>query len=267
MQALIVDDEEQTVINLQRNVDWKAAEISRTFGALSAREARRILEAEEISLILCDIEMPGESGLDLIEWLREEADFNGRNYECIILTCYPDYRFMRRALQMGCRDYLLKPVDYSELGEAVKKAAHAVEERKQKFLLAEPDKAEPAPGAADYTDHRQAASGQQLIKSKVIPYLEEHFAEAIPVPDIAAYAALNPQYLMRVFKKETGLSILEYVTELRMKKAAEILRETDWNNELIAERCGYISTNYFIRLFKKHYGMTPGEYRRGKEGR
>ena len=80
--------------------------------------------------------------------------------------------------------------------------------------------------------------------------------------DIAAYAALNPQYTMRLFKKTTGMSILEYVTKERIEAAKSLLKNTVFNNDMIAEKVGYVSANYFIRQFKRNCGMTPREYRK-----
>ena len=96
--ALLVDDEEQCVKTLQESIDWKALgieevlqaddginglEIARNFGAYNAVQAREIMEKEVISLILCDIEMPGESGLEFISSVREKADLDDENIECI----------------------------------------------------------------------------------------------------------------------------------------------------------------------------------------
>ena len=94
IKALLVDDEEQCVKTLQDGIDWKVLGVAETFGAYNAVQAREIMKEEMISLILCDIEMPGESGLEFISSVREKADLNDENIECIILTCYPDYKFM-----------------------------------------------------------------------------------------------------------------------------------------------------------------------------
>ena len=115
--ALLVDDEEQCVKTLQESIDWEALGIANTFGAYNAVQAREIMENKSISLILCDIEMPGESGLEFISSVRGKADLNDENIECIILTCYPDYKFMRKAMQIRCSDYLIKPLDTEEMTE------------------------------------------------------------------------------------------------------------------------------------------------------
>lgn len=87
IKALLVDDEEQCVKTLQDGIDWKDLGVAETFGAYNAVQAREIMKEEMISLILCDIEMPGESGLEFISSVREKADLNDENIECIILTC------------------------------------------------------------------------------------------------------------------------------------------------------------------------------------
>ena len=137
IKALLVDDEEQCVKTLREGIDWEKLGIQEVFGAYNAVQAREIMERETISLILCDIEMPGESGLEFISSVREKADLNDENVECIILTCYPDYKFMRKAMQIGCSDYLIKPLDGEEMMAVLEKA---VEKIRKKFEKDEKEK-------------------------------------------------------------------------------------------------------------------------------
>ncbi len=248
IRALIVDDEEQSVKALMNGMDWTGVGVTDLYGTYSAGEARSILLQEEIELILCDIEMPGESGLELIQWVREQADLNGANIECIILTCYPDYKYMRKAMQIGCSDYLIKPVDTTELTLALRKTICKIRDRGVQNEETEDSLLKPV--------------RENIIMTDVIPYIKEHFTEKITVAEIASDAALNMQYMMRLFKRTTGVSVLEYVTELRLERARELLDKTNWGNEIISEKIGYGSSNYFIKLFKKKYGLTPREYRK-----
>ena len=126
IKALLVDDEEQCVKTLQDGIDWKGLGVGETFGAYNAVQAREIMKEKTISLILCDIEMPGESGLEFISSVREKADLDDENIECIILTCYPDYKFMRKAMQIGCSDYLIKPLDTDEMTAVLEKAVEKI---------------------------------------------------------------------------------------------------------------------------------------------
>jgi len=247
IQAMIIDDEIQSVKVLAEKVNWKLLGIERVFEALSPFEARRILENNRVQLILCDIEMPGESGLEFIQWLREESDLNGKLMECIILTCYPEYEYMRKAMQLGCSDYLIKPVNMDEVENVIRKAVLKLQKIGNEQL--ELDAAEPD-------------NGYSLIDNSVIPYIKEHFTQMLTLSDIADNAALNPQYMMRIFKKKTGDSVLEYVTRLRLELSKEMLAKTQWSNEIISEKVGYASPNYFIKLFKRQYGITPREFRK-----
>ncbi len=246
IRTLIIDDEKQSVQLIRERTDWKKLKIDEVYEANSAEEARRVMEEHNIHLVLCDIEMPGESGLDFIQWLRAESDLNGKNTECIILTCYPEYSYMRKALQLGCSDYLIKPIEKEELEKVVEKAVKNIQ-------------------SIPMTDQLGIIpeNEENIVENKIIPYIKEHYTEMITVTEIAEYAALNPQYMMRLFKKEKGDSILEYVTGLRLELAKELLRKTELTNEQVADKVGYATSNYFIKLFKKNYGMTPREFRKG----
>jgi two-component system response regulator YesN len=72
---------------------------------------------------------------------------------------------------------------------------------------------------------------------------------------------LNPDYLTRVFKKETGLSISDYVMGQRLGMAADLLSSTDLPVGAIAAKVGYANFSHFSRMFKKHTGLGPIEYR------
>lgn len=247
IQALIVDDEIQSIKSLSDGVSWKLLGVDDVFCALNPFEARRIIDENQIQLILCDIEMPGENGLDFIQWLREETDLNGKFMECIILTCYPEYTYMRKAMQLGCSDYLIKPLDISDVEKVIQKAVLKLQNiERQPVLL----------------DLKEPENANDIIENIAIPYIKEHFTERLTIEDIANTAALNPQYMMRIFKKKTGDSVLEYVTRLRLELAKQMLVKTQWSNEIIAEKIGYASSNYFIKLFKRQYGVTPRGFRK-----
>ena len=247
IQALIVDDEIQSIKNLSEKVNWKLLGAGNVYEALNPYEARKIINENKIQLILCDIEMPGENGLDFIQWIREEADLNGKFMECIILTCYPEYTYMRKAMQLGCSDYLIKPIDIADVEKVIQKAVLKLQDIEEKQLE---------------LDLKEPENAYGIIENIVVPYIKEHFAERLTIEDIANVAALNPQYMMRIFKKKMGDSVLEYVTRLRLEMAKEMLAKTQWSNEIISEKIGYASSNYFIKLFKRQYGMTPRGFRK-----
>ena len=93
-------------------------------------------------------------------------------------------------------------------------------------------------------------------------YIEEHYAsEDISLKEIAATVFATPAYVSSLFKKETGNSIIEYITICRMRRAAELLhQEHDLSLTAVSEQVGYTDPYYFSRCFKKYYGVTPSKF-------
>lgn len=111
MNLLIVDDEISSIRAVSHMLDWETIGIDRCFTALSAAEARRCMEENQIDLLLCDIEMPQQSGLELLEWVNEQQ----LQISCIYMTCYAEFSYAQKAIQLGSEAYLLKPIDPEEL--------------------------------------------------------------------------------------------------------------------------------------------------------
>lgn len=94
-----------------------------------------------------------------------------------------------------------------------------------------------------------------------VRYIREHFNENIAVNDLAERYGMSPNYFSSVFKKEMKQSPVNYITELRMKKAMELLEHSEMSVVDIAKKVGYEEGQYFFRVFKKYAGMTPLNYR------
>lgn len=111
-------------------------------------------------------------------------------------------------------------------------------------------------------------NGQETMKTKndrivrVMGYIHRNLFSDFEVEDCAREVSLSKYHLLRLFKIETGTSIMSYVRFLRMRRAQIELVLTDKPIKQIAYELGYKDFNYFIRLFKKQTGATPGAYRR-----
>lgn len=112
----------------------------------------------------------------------------------------------------------------------------------------------------DYLDSKGRNSS--AVTEKVKQYVQERLYEEFTREDIAAFVYLNPDYLTRVFKKETGLSLSDYIVKTKMEKAKKLLAQSNEKVSDIAERLGYSSFSYFAKLFKKVVGLGPQEYRK-----
>ncbi|SDE07441.1 Helix-turn-helix domain-containing protein [Paenibacillus sp. UNCCL117] len=96
---------------------------------------------------------------------------------------------------------------------------------------------------------------------KVIAFMEAAYMEGISLQQAADVAHLNKTYLSELFKKETGISFNDYLTQIRIEKAKELLRSGEDTVSMLAERVGYPDGSYLTKVFKKLTGMTPLEYR------
>lgn len=249
--VLLVDDEVVAVNALKRRVKWKDYGIDRIFESNSMQQAIKVLEMEEIDIVLCDIEMPEGSGLDLLEWIRGYFPY----VECIFITCHPDFEYIQKALRLGSFDYILKPVDYEELALILKNALQRVEKyRRVKGPIHK--KARERLGEQEIS-----LESQRDVIDQLLLYIRAHLADNFGMEELAEVVHLNPQYMMRIFKKDQGISILAYLTNERIGMAKELLEKTDYPIFQVADMVGYPNYNYFSRLFKKQTDMTPQEYR------
>jgi YesN/AraC family two-component response regulator len=114
----------------------------------------------------------------------------------------------------------------------------------------------------DYISMGKDAYELKLLK-KIAQYIRENYARAdFSLQKLADYLQMTPPYLSQYFKKKTNYTISEYVTKLRMRKAKELLLNTDMSISDIALQVGYYSVSSFIRRFREMENLTPGEYKK-----
>ena len=99
-----------------------------------------------------------------------------------------------------------------------------------------------------------------LIK-KVFGYIQEHIAENFSLDDAASFAGVSSFYLSKLFKEETGETFINYVTDRRLEKGRIMLCETELSIKEISAEIGYNDQNYFSRIFKNKFGISPTDFR------
>ena len=98
---------------------------------------------------------------------------------------------------------------------------------------------------------------------RMLGFIRDHFAEDISPADIAASAGVCERECFRCFKQELGTTPLATLTDFRLRKAAELLRETDRSVSDIAAACGFANSSYFGKVFRSRMNLSPLAYRRG----
>lgn len=123
-QQLIVDDQSTVVQGLLHCTNWAAMGFTVVDTALNAVDAKASLLRQEAEVMLCDIEMPMESGLDLLDWLRQR----GMTTRCIFLTAHAEFKYAQEALRLGGFDYIMQPAPYEQVADAVSRGLDNVKE-------------------------------------------------------------------------------------------------------------------------------------------
>ena len=249
MNVILIDDEEVAVNALKRRVDWKKYGVDEVYVAYSEGEAQKLFQEKVIDVMFSDIEMPQGSGLELFAWVKQ----NYPEVECVYVSCHPEFEYMRKAIQLGTTDYILKPIDHEEFGKILAKLAKRVRRRHRMEAIP----SEIMQEGPDKSSERRKDDVVGAVKR----YVREHIKEDIYIADIAKQVYLTEQYLMRSFNKITGISILEFITRERIWLAKELLIKTNYPIKQVADSVGYGNYTYFTKIFKRNTGMTPNAFR------
>ncbi|MBD2864095.1 response regulator [Paenibacillus oceani] len=126
---------------------------------------------------------------------------------------------------------------------------------------AQPEPVATRSGAASSPQDPDASRFDPLVIQKAKSYIQEKYNEDLSLEDVAEHVYLSPVYFSRLFKKQTGRNFTDYVTEIRMLRAMEYLRQPQYKVYEIGSIVGYRSAKYFFKLFKQYAGCTPTEYR------
>lgn len=238
MRGLIIADDEQAVRSgLARNIRWAKYGFGVVVEADCGREAVRLIRSAQPDLLVTDIRMPDLSGLDVMMQARRIRP----DLQIIVLSAYNSFEYAQQAMLHSAVGYLLKPIVPEQLDPLMEKVL--------RNLAARP--AAPAP-AAD-----EPATIAELARR----YIEQHYAARLTLEEVAGHCYTSASYLSTAFKASMGVSFVDYLTGLRMRKACELLERSSYRIHEIAAKTGYEDYTYFCKVFKKAMGVTPLAYR------
>lgn len=247
---LIVEDEELERMVYRRQLEKSCLPVEVADEAASGKEALWMLKQTNPQIILMDIKMPGMDGLETARIIRE------MNYEVeiVFITAYSLFSYSSLAIRLRAADYLLKPVRPQDLIAAVQRVIKLIEEKRRPHHT-EPSQRYTYKCVDEHVDN-------SLIINQLKDYINENYAQKLTLNTLAKIAHYNPSYISSLFKKETGQGITDYITELRLNKARELLLDTSMSIDEIADSIGLNNNSYMTALFKKKVGMNPSDYRR-----
>lgn len=239
IRVLMVDDEPLVRHGVATGMDWASLGCEVVGEAQSGEEGLALARRLKPDLIITDIRMPKMDGITMMNMLREE----GCAARCIVLTAHSDFEYARGALLFGADDYLLKPFRDQELTHAVARVCRKMESAP----AANTPAVKKEPEATGYV--RQA-----------MDYIAGHYAdENISIATIAGHLCVSEGHLSHVFKKQTGMTVTNYLTKTRIDAAMALLQTGRVKVYEAAAAVGYKDVTYFSATFKKLTGLSPSE--------
>lgn len=257
MDVLILDDEVLSVEFMLAQVNWKSCGVNQVLTAYNAEEAREIVQNQHVDIILCDIEMPGENGIEFMRWARRK----GYTMICIFLTCHAKFEYAQEAVRLGSMDYILLPAPFDEIEKKVREAVESIKEKQIDAKVLEVGKTW-IKNKKDYiNEHYGEVKSKESLVEQVDLYIHEHLGDfELSIAKIAEQMNLSADYLSSIFKKEKGITLNKYIIQVRMELAELLIYEGNISITAIAEQVGYENYSYFSSSFKKVYGCSPTAY-------
>lgn len=223
--AIIVDDEPAVFTIISHFIEKEKLSIEIVGNAQNGIEALELLKENDVQLIFLDIHMPYMDGFKLIE---NEPD---RNY--IIITAYDSFKYAQRAIRLGVKDIILKPIDYKQLLQAITRVI-----------------------------------GWKITENptlnNILEYINTNYYEKLDLTTLSNLFYVSPSHISRLFTKYMGINTISYIHKVRIKNAIKLLKEEDLSIKEVAEKTGYNNLNNFYKYFKEYTGVTPAIYTQGK---
>ena len=205
--------------------------------SVNPRDAIIEIKALRPDVVFTDLKMPGMSGVELMDTLRQ-CGYEG---EFVIVSAYSEFQESRKFFKMEGFDYLLKPVSDNDLLALLETLSVKLAKKR----------------ATDYSPIETPSPDL----NKITAYLHAHMSEKNTLESIGEKFHIKPNSICNLFSRYLDTTFTAYLTHIRMKEAASLLKTTQKAVKEIALICGYSNYFYFCRVFKDAFSCTPTEYR------
>ncbi|HYC85540.1 MAG TPA: response regulator, partial [Chryseosolibacter sp.] len=200
-------------------------------------------------LLLCDVMMPGMNGVELVTKLKSDQRTN--HIPAIMLTARGALNHQVEGLETGADDYLTKPFHNTLLLVKIRNLLAMRERLREKYsriVTLEPR-------------HEVVEDPDEKFIQRLMSILEENLMDSdFNVTKLVREIGMSRPVLFRKIKMLTGLSVIDLIRNLRMKKAGMLLRQKKLSISEVAFTVGFADPKYFSKSFRTHFGMTPSQY-------
>src|SRR4051794_363773 len=239
---LLVDDERWVRTALKWTINKLNLPLQVVHECQNGLEALDWIKVNEVDLVLTDIRMPIMDGLALV---KELSKLNGP-YDVIVISVHDEFQFVQQAIRSGVTDYLLKPIEETELKACL-----------EKWLNERGNEEKPIKNIFSDKENIPLSTIERVIE-----YIKKTPLDQITLKEAAESIHINPSYLSQLFKQQLNKKFVDYITELRINESKRLLQNTTLRMSEIAERVGYSDLAYFSNNFKRITGFSPSEFRK-----
>ena len=241
---LLIDDESASIALLMAYLKERNYEI---LVALGGMDGLRKALAGQPDLILLDIRMSDLDGLATCRKLKAEA--NTALIPVIFLSASKDLQFKLEGFQAGAVDFIEKPFHKEEVLARV--GVHLQARAQQN-----PNHIAPTDAVV-----QSIVSREDEVFDTTVSFIRSHLADALSVSCLAAMIGTNKEKLTSIFRQRLGMTVPEYITELRLQTANTYLGNSELQIQEIAALVRYRNAGDFTRAYKRRFTLTPKEYR------
>lgn len=267
--VLLVDDEQIERMALAKKIDRYYGDKVEIYHAVNGREAVAMCGEQKNDIVIMDISMPEMNGVMAAKYIRKMDD------ECsiIFLSAYDDFEYARNAIKVRALDYLLKPCDMNDLLAVMDTALQKLDKENAfngNSISGKEQNKETQIDGSNYNNVRENRpkrtdnvrnSDEQTTIKYLKEYVENNYIYDISMQEAAEEMGYSDAYFSKLFKQYFNQNFTAYLTEYRIKKAKELLSNTNHSIKDISRMVGYTDSNYFAKIFKRLVGEIPSKYR------
>ena len=246
---LVVDDQPASIGLLMAYLKDQAIDL---LVAQNGEDALRIAVDGRPNLILLDVMMPGTDGFTVCSRLK--ADSRTADIPVIFLSGAMETEDKLRGFAAGGADYMTKPFSQQEV---LARVFVQLGDRQRLEALTSQTLDE----AFGDVPSASAAKRDRRMFNQAVAILTRQLTQPPSGVELAHKVGTNQQRLTRIFREQVGMSAYDYLQQLRLERGRGLLHDTDLQVQLIADRVGYRNAGDFTRAFRRHFGVTPRQYR------
>lgn len=261
MKVLMVEDEELTREGIRMSIPWESLGITEVHMAEDGEEGlNKALELRP-DIIMADVRMPRMDGITMAFEIRRTL----KNCRFIFVSGYCDKEYLKSAIQLSAVNYIEKPIEPSEIVEALKKSILQVEEDRRRQSMEEEYRAHFQGVLEEVPEEDLVPASWQSsmhMADKIEHYIQDHFSDInLSLTQLADHFDLTKQYMCWLFKKEKNETINQCIIRTRLRWAKEYMRRNPFVKiKNVAEKAGFADSSYFIKIYKRYELMTPADY-------